>query len=161
MFDGRHCTQKDLDLLIKETNKVESILKKNNLTITVQTYELLRRGEQIISDIHNNYSTKESKKVALRNKMDQLPETPIEDNLRHLLGYTDYYFDRAYDGKNLCIEEMIEDTYNYHSKDSWDAENILKRLSFNKDWINKCLEEENASKKQWEDITNIKENNAL
>lgn len=131
---------------------VESLLKKNNLSITGQTYELLRLGEQLIYDLHKNYSAKESKKEALRKIIEQLPDTPVEDDLRHLLGYADFYFDRAYDGKNLCFEEMIEDTYNYYSKESWDAKNILKRLSFDKEWINKCLEEEEAYKKQWEDI---------
>ena len=29
MFDGRHCTNKDLDLLVKETNKIKQILLKN------------------------------------------------------------------------------------------------------------------------------------
>ena len=30
MFDGRHCTKKDLDLLVKETNKIKQIIAKNN-----------------------------------------------------------------------------------------------------------------------------------
>ena len=29
MFDGRHCTNKDLNLLVKETNKIKQILLKN------------------------------------------------------------------------------------------------------------------------------------
>lgn len=29
MFDGRHCTNKDLDLLVKKTNKIKQILLKN------------------------------------------------------------------------------------------------------------------------------------
>ena len=30
MFDGRHCTNRDLDLLVHETNKIKQKLLKNN-----------------------------------------------------------------------------------------------------------------------------------
>ena len=30
MFDGRHCTKRDLDLLVKETNKIKLSIAKNS-----------------------------------------------------------------------------------------------------------------------------------
>lgn len=59
MFDGRHCTQKDLDLLIKETNRVESILKKNiekrEKIVELQRFlQFLRRFDEQIA---NNLKT--------------------------------------------------------------------------------------------------------
>ena len=30
MFDGRHCTKRDLDLLVKETNKIKLLIAKNS-----------------------------------------------------------------------------------------------------------------------------------
>ena len=30
MFDGRHCTNRDLDLLVKETNKIKLSIAKNS-----------------------------------------------------------------------------------------------------------------------------------
>lgn len=33
MFDGRHCTREDLNLLVKETNKIKLLIEKNPLKI--------------------------------------------------------------------------------------------------------------------------------
>ena len=30
MFDGRHCTKRDLDLLVKETNKIKLLIANNS-----------------------------------------------------------------------------------------------------------------------------------
>ena len=59
MFDGRHCTQKDLDLLIKETNKIISVIssdkdddiKKSSL---VNFINLIKRFDYQIADSLQN-----------------------------------------------------------------------------------------------------------
>lgn len=88
-------------------------------------------------------------------KQEQLLEAKDGDNLGHLLGYAGYYFSNVYEGRPLSFVEMLEDTYNFHSKDSWDSNNIVKRLAFNKEWLNKCKMEEEAYKKSWEDLANL------
>lgn len=137
------------------TKWVESILKKNNLQITSQTYDLLNKGGLIITEIYVKHRSNDDRKAELYRKQEQLLETKDGDNLGHLLGYAVYYFSNAYEGRPLSFVEMLEETYNFHSKDSWDANNIVKRLAFNKEWLDKCKMEEEAYKKSWEDLANL------
>ena len=93
MFDGRHCTQKDLDLLIKETNRVESILKKNKekseKIVELQRFlQFLRRfDEQIANNLKaqiDRANSDESEIIrAIESNVQELKQNVIVDIYEH------------------------------------------------------------------------------
>lgn len=93
MFDGRHCTQKDLDLLIKETNRVESILKKNKekseKIVELQRFlQFLRRfDEQITNNLKaqiDRANSDESEIIrAIESNVQELKQNVIVDIYEH------------------------------------------------------------------------------
>ena len=93
MFDGRHCTQKDLDLLIKETNRIESILKKNieksEKIVDLQRFlQFLRRfDEQIANNLKaqiDRANSDESEIIrAIESNVQELKQNVIVDIYEH------------------------------------------------------------------------------
>ena len=59
MFDGRHCTQRDLELLANETNKIKLLLSQNvendekNAELRRFLQFLARFDEQIANDLQS------------------------------------------------------------------------------------------------------------
>ena len=74
MFDGRHCKNKDLDLLIKETNKVKTYPSKENIDVFLK---LINRFDK---DIADNLSIK-LKNVLNEDKIRQI----IDSNINELI----------------------------------------------------------------------------
>lgn len=74
MFDGRHCTNKDLNLLIKETNNVKAYPSKENVDVFLK---LINRFDK---DIADNLSIK-LKNVLNEDKIRQI----IDSNINELI----------------------------------------------------------------------------
>ena len=81
MFDGRHCTKKDLDLLVNETNKVLSLIFKD------------------IGD--------EQKKNGLNNFVNLIKR--FDDQIAESLQIKIKYFDKDYSNIKRVIESHVEE----------------------------------------------------
>ena len=93
MFDGRHCTKRDLDLLVEETRKIKSYIEKNT-EISKKNEDLQRfflflsrfdtsiaeELEQQINASNDNY---ESIIKAIDIKVDELKQNVIVDIYEH------------------------------------------------------------------------------
>ena len=66
MFDGRHCTEKDLKNLIKETNKINSVLSKN-IENSEKNAEL-QRFLQFLRRFDSNIADNLERQIAYRNE---------------------------------------------------------------------------------------------
>lgn len=93
MFDGRHCTQKDLDLLIKETNKIISVIssdkdddiKKSSL---VNFINLIKRFDYQIADslqnkINSSGNDYQRIKEIIKTHVEELKRNVIIDIYEH------------------------------------------------------------------------------
>ena len=93
MFDGRHCTKRDLDLLVKETNKIKLSIAKNNensgknedlqrffLFLSRFDTSIAEELEQQINASNDNY---ESIIKAIDIKVDELKQNVIVDIYEH------------------------------------------------------------------------------
>ena len=60
MFDGRHCTEKDLKNLVKETDKINSVLSKNieNSDKNAELQRFLQFLHRFDSNIADNLNDK-------------------------------------------------------------------------------------------------------
>ena len=68
MIDGRHCTRKDLDLLINETNKVKLSINDINLNAY---YKLIARFDQYTADELKRLISVTSSEDEIRRIIDQ------------------------------------------------------------------------------------------
>ena len=93
MFDGRHCTKRDLDLLVKETNKIKLSIAKNSensgknedlqrFFFFLSRFDTSIAGEleQQINASNDNY---ESIIKAIDIKVDELKQNVIVDIYEH------------------------------------------------------------------------------
>ena len=93
MFDGRHCTKRDLDLLVKETNKIKLSIAKNSensgknedlqrFFLFLSRFDTSIAGEleQQINASNDNY---ESIIKAIDIKVDELKQNVIVDIYEH------------------------------------------------------------------------------
>ena len=90
MFDGRHCTNRDLDLLVKETNKIKLSIAKNSgknedlqrffLFLSRFDTSIAEELEQQINASNDNY---ESIIKAIDIKVDELKQNVIVDIYEH------------------------------------------------------------------------------
>lgn len=93
MFDGRHCTKRDLDLLVKETNKIKLSIAKNSensgkngdlqrffLFLSRFDTSIAEELEQQINASNDNY---ESIIKAIDIKVDELKQNVIVDIYEH------------------------------------------------------------------------------
>ena len=93
MFDGRHCAKKDLDLLIKETDKIVSLIssdlsedKKNkeldNFVNFIKRFdsEIADSLQNKIKDFKNDYS---KIKTAIERHIEELKRNVIIDIYEH------------------------------------------------------------------------------
>ena len=76
MIDGRHCTKKDLDLLVKETKKIKKSLQ--NPTKIANFLDLVERFDKDIAD-------KLRRQIDASNGDYQKIEQAIEDNINALI----------------------------------------------------------------------------
>ena len=93
MFDGRHCTKRDLDLLVEETRKIKSYIEKN--TEILQKNEDLQRfflflsrfdtsiAEELEQQINASNDNYESIIKAIDIKVDELKQNVIVDIYEH------------------------------------------------------------------------------
>ena len=93
MFDGRHCTKRDLDLLVKETNKIKLSIAKNSensgknkdlqrffLFLSRFDTSIAEELEQQINASNDNYK---SIIKAIDIKVDELKQNVIVDIYEH------------------------------------------------------------------------------
>ena len=93
MFDGRHCANRDLDLLVKETNKIKLSIAKNSensgknedlqrffLFLSRFDTSIAEELEQQINASNDNY---ESIIKAIDIKVDELKQNVIVDIYEH------------------------------------------------------------------------------
>ena len=93
MFDGRHCTKRDLDLLVEETNKIKLSIAKNSensgknedllrffLFLSRFDTSIAEELEQQINASNDNY---ESIIKAIDIKVDELKQNVIVDIYEH------------------------------------------------------------------------------
>lgn len=93
MFDGRHCTKRDLDLLVKETNKIKLSIAKNSensgknedlqrffLFLSRFDTSIAEELEQQINASNDNY---ESIIKSIDIKVDELKQNVIVDIYEH------------------------------------------------------------------------------
>lgn len=74
MFDNRHCTNKDLDLLNKETTKIkQKMLQNTEKTDDLQSFLafIKRFDEQIGTQLENDISKSEQDCVRIINAIDK------------------------------------------------------------------------------------------
>lgn len=93
MIDGRHCTQKDLELLIKETNKIFEFLNKNseneekNEELRCFLLFLRRFDEQIADTLQTEIigfmNNNEKIKAAIEKHVNELKQNVIIDIFEH------------------------------------------------------------------------------
>ncbi len=57
MFDGRHCLEKDLKLLIKETDNIKNILSRGDKNANDKLINYLKLIERFDEDIANQMDT--------------------------------------------------------------------------------------------------------
>ena len=93
MFDGRHCTERDLNMLVKETNKIKLFIAKNSenkekkpelqrffLFLSRFDTSIAEELEQQINASNDNY---ESIIKAIDIKVDELKQNVIVDIYEH------------------------------------------------------------------------------
>ena len=93
MFDGRHCTERDLNMLVKETNKIKLSIAKNSensgknedlqrffLFLSRFDTSIAKELEQQINASNDNY---ESIIKAIDIKVDELKQNVIVDIYEH------------------------------------------------------------------------------
>lgn len=93
MFDGRHCTERDLNMLVKETNKIKLSIAKNSensgknedlqrffLFLSRFDTSIAEELEQQINASNDNY---ESIIKAIDIKVDELKQNVIVDIYEH------------------------------------------------------------------------------
>lgn len=93
MIDGRHCTDKDLELLLKETSNITNFLFKNHKNDEkneeLQRFlQFLRRFDEVIADSLNGQIQAlngEYEKIisAIRKAVDELKQNVIIDIYEH------------------------------------------------------------------------------
>ncbi len=93
MFDGRHCTKRDLDLLVEETNKIKLSIAKNSENSgknedLQRFYAFLSRFDTSISEeleqqINASNDNYESIIKAIDIKVDELKQNVIVDIYEH------------------------------------------------------------------------------
>ena len=84
MFDGRHCTNKDLDLLIKETNKVKACPSQigiENYLKLIERFDLEIARE--LAQRIKSASDKENIKQIIDSKFKELKQLVIVDIFEH------------------------------------------------------------------------------
>ena len=93
MFDGRHCTKRDLDLLVEETRKIKSYIEKNT-EISKKNEDLQRFflflsrfdtsiAEELEQQINTSNDNYESIIKAIDIKVDELKQNVIVDIYEH------------------------------------------------------------------------------
>ena len=81
MFDNRHCLDKDLDLLIKETNRFKSFLSSGSFNEELKQYlSLIKRFDIEISDKLEREITKAGTDI-------KMIESIIDRNINELIHY--------------------------------------------------------------------------
>ncbi len=93
MFDGRHCTKRDLDLLVEETNKIKLSIAKNSENSgknedLQRFYAFLSRfdtsiAEELEQQINASNDNYESIIKAIDIKVDELKQNVIVDIYEH------------------------------------------------------------------------------
>ena len=81
MFDNRHCLDKDLDLLIKETNRFKSVLSSGSFNEELKQYlSLIKRFDIEISNKLEREITKAGTDI-------KMIESIIDRNINELIHY--------------------------------------------------------------------------
>lgn len=83
MFDGRHCTKKDLDLLVEETNKIMAFLEKEGTFADISEMSEIKNYLGIIARFDTEVAERMQTRIKPTNDINKIKKV-IEDNVSTL-----------------------------------------------------------------------------